>query len=341
MRRLLPDTIFSRLFALVVTGIVLSHVATFLLVAVFYGRHHPPPHLDAPPMWHIGPYVVPALPPGLWIGLLMQFLILSIAAWFGARFLVRPMQRLAQASGELADNLYAPPIAEEGPYEARQAAAVFNRMQHKVRTQIEERERFVAAVSHDLRTPLTRVKLRIENLTENYAKHKLRGDITEMAEMLDATLDYLQGRGATEELQLLDVQSLIEAIVEDANAAGRSVTMSGTAFPLFTRPSTLRRCLANLLQNALRYGEHAVVALKDAPDTLTIEVQDDGPGIPPDKLELVFEPFVRLDSSRNKTTGGVGLGLSIARQAAQQCDGELTLRNGASGGLIASVALRR
>jgi protein-histidine pros-kinase len=251
------------------------------------------------------------------------------------------MQHLARASDQLADDLYTPPIAEEGPYEARQAAAVFNRMQHKIRAQIEERERFVAAVSHDLRTPLTRVKLRIENLTENYAKQKLRGDITEMSDMLDATLQYLRGRVATEELQLLDVQSLIEAVVEDASAAGRSVTMSGTAFPLFTRPLTLRRCLTNLLENALRYGEHVLVRLDDAADVLTIEVQDDGPGIPQDQLDLVFEPFVRLDSSRNKATGGVGLGLSIARQAAQQCDGELSLRNHAAGGLIASIVIRR
>jgi len=337
MRRLLPDTIFARLFALIAAGIVVGHVTTFLLLAAFFDRHGPPPHLPPP---HAGAFP-PLLPPGLWIGLTVQFIVLSVAAWFGARFLARPMQQLAQASARLADNLHSPPIDERGPDEARQAAGVFNHMQRRVRLQIEERERFVAAVSHDLRTPLTRMKLRIENLAENYAKQKLRDDLAEMSDMLDATLDYLRGQAATEALQLLDVQSLIEAVVEDASAAGDDVMMTGTAEPLFTRPLTLRRCLDNLLANALRYGHRAEVALIDAADELVIEVRDDGPGIPPDRLDMVFEPFVRLDGSRNRATGGVGLGLSIARQAAQQCDGRLTLRNGERSGLVATVALRR
>jgi protein-histidine pros-kinase len=357
MRRLLPDTIFARLFALVAAGIVISHVMTFVLVLQFFGRNRPPPlqfHSASGsavtefatarrpfPVLHIGSYALPPLPPGLWIGLIMQFVTLSVAAWFGARFLARPMQQLAHASAQLADSLYSPPIPEKGPDEARQAARVFNAMQHKVRAQIEERERFVAAVSHDLRTPLTRMKLRIENLAETYAKQKLRDDIVEMATMLDATLDYLRGRVSTEPLQLLDIQSLIEAVVEDACANGENVTMSGSAEPLFTRPIALRRCLANLLENALRYGQDAVVSVTDSPAMLVIEVRDRGPGIPQDKLDAVFEPFVRLDSSRNRATGGVGLGLAIAREAAIRCDGSLTLRNAEEGGLIASVALNR
>jgi signal transduction histidine kinase len=348
MRRLLPNTIFARLFALVAAGIVISHVMTFFLVVEFFGRDFPLTHpagaaVARPPfpVLHIAGYALPPLPPGLWIGLIMQFVTLSAAAWFGARFLARPMQQLAHASAQLADNLYSPPISENGPDEARQAASVFNAMQRKVRAQIEERERFVAAVSHDLRTPLTRMKLRIENLSENYAKQKLRGDIGEMATMLDATLDYLRGRVSTEPLQLLDVQSLIEAVVEDACANGEDVAMSGVAEPLFTRPIALRRCLTNLLENALRYGQDAKVTLIDAQDTLVIEVRDHGPGIPQEQMDAVFEPFVRLDSSRNKATGGVGLGLSIAREAAIQCDGQLALRNADGGGLIASVTIKR
>lgn len=357
MKRLLPNTIFARLFALVAISIIVSHVMTFVLIVNFYDRHFPPPpppsfqaqpapDLHRPPhgpgpMWHIGSFAFPPLPPGLWIGLIVQFLTLSAAAWFGARLLARPMQKLAQASIRLSDNLNSDPIDESGPVEARQAARVFNVMQRKICAQIEERERFVAAVSHDLRTPLTRMKLRIENLAENYAKEKLRDDIGEMASMLDSTLKYLRGRVFTEPLQLLDVYALIEAVVEDARANGENVTMSGAAYPLFTRPITLRRCLSNLLENALRYGQDAVVSVVDSDEMLILEVRDHGPGIPEDKIDFVCEPFIRLDSSRNKATGGVGLGLSIAREAAMQCDGQLTLRNAQDGGLIARVALKR
>ncbi|MFC7297998.1 ATP-binding protein [Herminiimonas aquatilis] len=356
MKRLLPNTIFARLFALIVLAIIVSHVMTFILVVNFYGRDFPPPprfnsHTDSsvvefsaprrPPMLQIAGYSLPPLPPGLWIGLLTQLLTLTATAWFGARFLARPMQQIAHASTQLANNLYSVPMTVQGPDEARQTASVFNDMQHKVRGQIEERERFLAAVSHDLRTPLTRMKLRIENLAENYAKQKLRDDISEMAVMLDATLEYLRGRVSNEALQLLDVQALIDVIVEDARANGDSVQMLGAAEPLFTKPIALRRCLMNLVENALRYGDDAVVSLIDTPTTLVIEVRDHGPGIPPEKMEAVFEPFVRLDASRNKALGGVGLGLSIAREAAIQCDGHLALRNARDGGLIASIAITR
>lgn len=357
MKRFLPNTIFARLFALIVLAIMVSHVMTFILVVNFYGRDFPPPgsrqhatvqsgefadHRRPPPATlKIAGFELPPLPPGLWIGIIMQLLTLTATAWFGARFLARPMQQIAHASAQLANNLYSVPMKVQGPDEVRQTANVFNDMQHKVREQIEEHERFLAAVSHDLRTPLTRMKLRIENLAENYAKPKLRDDISEMAVMLDATLDYLRGRVSNENLQLLNVQALIEVIVEDASANDDSVRMQGNAEPLFTKPIALRRCLTNLVENALRYGEDAVVSLIDTPATLVIEVRDHGPGIPPEKMAAVFEPFVRLDASRNKALGGVGLGLSIAREAAIQCDGELTLRNAPDGGLIASIAIKR
>ncbi len=357
MKRIVPNTIFSRLLALIVLAIIVSHVMTFVLVVNFFGRDFPPPpefrpHVGShsaefpaerwrPPSLEIAGYKLPPLPPGLWIGMIVQFVTLTAVAWFAARFLARPMQQIAHASVQLANNLYSVAMKVQGPDEVRQTASVFNDMQHKVREQIEERERFLAAVSHDLRTPLTRMKLRIENLGENYAKKKLRDDISEMAVMLDATLDYLRGRVSNEDLQLLDVQALIEVTVEDARANGDSVRMLGTAEPLITKPIALRRCLMNLLENALRYGDDAVVSLIDTPTTLVIEVRDHGPGIPLEKMEAVFEPFVRLDPSRNKALGGVGLGLSIAREAAIQCDGNLTLRNAPDGGLIASIAIQR
>lgn len=337
----LPDTIFARLFVLVLAAIVISHLMTFILLTEFFGHAFPPP---PPPGHGIRPapgHPPPGPPPGLWIGFTMQIITLSIAAWFGARLLARPVQRLAQAAAQLGNNLNHPAIEETGSAEARQAARVFNQMQQRIRSQLEERGRFLAAVSHDLRTPLTRMKLRTERLQEQAAREKFRADIGEMAAMLDATLNYLRGEAASEAWQLLDVQALLDAMAEDARESGRAVSVSGSALPLMTPPTALRRCLSNLLENALRYGHQADIALSDTPLALLIEIRDAGPGIPEQKMELVFEPFVRLESSRNKAYGGVGLGLSIAREAARQCGGTVSLRNADAGGLIATVAIPR
>ncbi len=371
MKRFIPDTIFARLFALIVLAIVVSHLATFVVLFAFYeermpgrfdpgqgmhpqgsfdsvpGNRPPPPHRS----WMTGPPPPPhdmvppprtSPPPGLWIGLITQFIALTIAAWFGARILARPIQRQARATAQLGATLNSPLLDEEdGPLEARQAAQVFNQMQRRIRSHIEERERFLAAVSHDLRTPLTRMRLRLERFGEYEPKDKLTADIDEMATMLDATLDYLRDKSVEEGAQLLDIHALLDAMAEDARENGRDVTLTGTAQPIMTRPVTLRRALTNLVENALRYGKKAAISLKDAPEMLVIEIRDEGQGIPPDKLSAVFEPFVRLESSRNKAYGGVGLGLSIAREATRQCGGELTLRNAEGGGLIAAISLRR
>ena len=166
-------------------------------------------------------------------------------------------------------------------------------------------------------------------------------DIDEMAMMLNATLDYLRDESMVEEQQKLDIHALLDSMAEDARENGRDVTLAGEARPIWTRPLTLRRALSNLIENALRYGHKATITLTDTPTSLVIEIRDAGQGIPADKLEAVFEPFVRLETSRNKAYGGVGLGLSIAREAARQCGGELTLKNADGGGLLAMISLPR
>jgi signal transduction histidine kinase len=360
VRRFFKDTIFSRLFALLMTAIIISHLMTFALMASFYREgselRPPPPHMvplphqtdffrgimPPPPAVHdMYPPPRGTLPPGLWIGLITQFFALTVAAWFGAKILARPIQRLANAAAQLGATMNSPMIEEEGPAEARRAAHVFNRMQSRIRAHLEERGRFLAAVSHDLRTPLTRMKLRMERPNEEIQRDRLLGDINEMTDMLDATLDYFRGEASIESQQLLDVQALVESMVEDAKENGHDVAVSGEAEALLTLPIILRRCLSNLMENALRYGESAKLCLIDAQECLTIEIRDKGPGIPANRIHSVFEPFVRLDSSRNKSYGGVGLGLSIAKEAARQCGGKLTLRNAEGGGLIASVLLPR
>ncbi len=365
MSRFFKDTIFFRLFSLLMAAIVISHLMTFALMAGFYGEGGgppsqpaqgmigiPPPPLHSglfriipppppPPMYEVNHHPRSPIPPGLWIGLITQFFALTIVAWFGAKILARPIQRLANAAAQLGTTMNSPMIEEEGPMEARRAAHVFNQMQARIRAHLEERGRFLAAVSHDLRTPLTRMKLRMERPDEVLQRERLVGDINEMTEMLDATLDYFHGEAAIESQQWLDVQALVESMAEDARENGRDVLVVGTAEALLTLPVALRRCLSNLIENAIRYGETARIALIDTPKILNIEIRDRGPGIPANKLNCVFEPFVRLDTSRNKAYGGVGLGLAIAKEAARQCGGKLTLRNAVDGGLVATVSIQR
>ena len=349
MRRFLPDTVFGRLFGLVILAVIASHV---VVIVLFLSLKTAPPDLPPRPMpdaSSAGPELHRQAPPrrpppplpDLFVGLLVQFAAVSVAAWFGARMLARPIQQLAIAAERLGGNLNSPPMDEQGPREARRASRVFNQMQSSIRAQLEERERFLAAVSHDLRTPLTRMKLRIESIPESAASARLRDDVSEMATMLDATLSYLRGEAHDEPWQRVDVQSLVESVAEDACESGGSVEVSGSAQPVDALPHALRRCLDNLVENATRYGGNTCIRLLDSPANLVIEVQDDGPGIPENRLAQVMEPFVRLEDSRNRDSGGVGLGLSIALDAVRRHGGELRLRNAPEGGLIARVTLPR
>lgn len=360
MKNLLPNTIFARLFALVLAALILSNVITTLL---FFSFHHgepmppnlfsledhrgPPPHeMPFGEAHREPPFARPPEPPhhpspGFWIAIAVQFLALATAAWFGARTIARPIQHLAQGAERLGHNINNPPLREYGPNETRSAARVFNDMQQRIRQQLEERSRFLAAVSHDLRTPLTRMRLRTTQLGENFTTQKLTDDINEMAAMLDATLQYLRGEAQTEQWQMLDVQALVESIAEDALESGHNVPISGSAKPALLQPLALRRGISNLVANALQYAGNAELQLHDSPTQLIIEIIDRGNGIPENKMNIVFEPFVRLEESRNKSTGGVGLGLAIARDAVRRNGGELTLHNAASGGLIARIILPR
>ncbi|MBI3144953.1 MAG: HAMP domain-containing protein [Pseudogulbenkiania sp.] len=341
MKRLIPDSIFTRLFGLVLTALLLTHLIFTALFFAFAGDRPPPPPDGFGPARHGPPPPPPPLQPGFWLAQTLQLVLVTLAAWYSARRLVRPIHRLTHAAAQLGDNLNAPPLEESGPEETRQAARLFNHMQDKIRRQLDERSRFLAAVSHDLRTPLTRIKLRAEQLTDDGLKNRLNDDIADMAAMLDATLHYLRDESHSEPWQWLDIQALLGAISEDAAEQGQPVRLSGQAKPLYTRPSSLRRCLDNLLENALRYGERAEITLCDTAGRLVIEIRDHGPGIPENRMAAVFEPFVRLEESRNRHSGGVGLGLAIARDAAARLGGELSLANAPQGGLIARLVLPR
>lgn len=263
-----------------------------------------------------------------------------MAAWIAARWLSRPINQMARAASELGESLERAPLDDtRGPSEIRQASMVFNQMQARLKQQIAERNRFLAAVSHDLRTPITRLKLRAEKIDAQDLQKDIQGDINEMTAMIDATLDYLRGEGRPEEPCFLDVSALVHSLAENAGERGEVVTVSGIAQPIMAQAMALQRCLNNLIENALRYGNRADIELDDTGDKLIISIRDAGTGIPEEQLEAVFAPFYRLDASRSRYTGGVGLGLSIARDLAQKQGGSLTLRNASEGGLIATLAL--
>ena len=204
---------------------------------------------------------------------------------------------------------------------------------------MEERNCFLAAVSHDLRTPLTRLKLRAEKIDQQELRSDVQNDINEMAGIIDTTLGYLHGDEQPEATCLLDIGALVYSFAEDAKECGDVVKVSGNARPIRLQPLAIRRCLNNLIENALRYGERADIVIGETGNEVVITIYDAGPGIPEDKLEAVFAPFYRLDASRSRHTGGIGLGLSIARDMAKKQGGNITLKNAPEGGLVATLVL--
>ena len=276
--------------------------------------------------------------------LILVVLLASVAllSALAVRALTRPLTVLAQAATELGRDIHHPPLAESGPLEVRRAAHAFNTMQERLIRYLEDRNRILAAVSHDLKTPITRLRLRAELLDESPLHEKFQADLDEMQRMAQASLDFLRGGEESEPVAAVDVNALLDCLREDAEDAGHEVRIAGVAGqPLRCRPLALKRCLTNLVDNALKYGQCAEIVVMDRPERLTLTLRDHGPGIPAAELQRVFEPFYRLESSRSRDTGGVGLGLSIARNIARAHGGELTLRNHPAGGLEALLELPR
>lgn len=269
---------------------------------------------------------------------LMLLAVAGVVA-VAARSTVRPLTDLARAAHGLADDLRRPPLAEDGPAEVREAAHAFNVMQTRIRQGIEERERFLAAVSHDLKTPVTRLRLRTEMLAEAGLRERFRSDIEEMQQLLDGTLDFLRGKAVDESLQPIDLVALLESLADDFAGRGPVRLHCPESLRIFGRPVALKRALANLIDNAVKYGGRADVEMMQGPDGVCITVDDAGPGMPDAELEKVFEPFYRIEGSRSRDTGGTGLGLAIVRQIALSHDGEVMLSNRDGGGLRATLRL--
>jgi len=265
-----------------------------------------------------------------------------LAAWT-VRRLTQPLASLADAATGLATNLERPPLPEGGPVEVAQAARAFNFMQRELKRYLETRAQALAAVSHDLRLPITRLRLRIERIDDEELKQKMDDDLSEMDDMIGGTLEFLRAGSTSEKACLLDINALTDTVAEDMRTIGANINLSGhAAEPISARPKALRRCLNNLIENAHRYGGRVIdVSIIEHSTQLDIKVEDRGPGIPETDIEKVFEPYVRIDVSRAKHTGGSGLGLAIARAIARSHGGNVRLEARPGGGLTAILSLPR
>ncbi|PHS26671.1 MAG: hypothetical protein COA84_05735 [Robiginitomaculum sp.] len=253
----------------------------------------------------------------------------------------RPMQRLAQAAEALGRGEHLPPLNENGPHEVRAAVKAFNLMGSRLGHFMQDRTRMLAAMSHDLRTPLTTLRLRAEMIDEPEAREKLIETIEEMHRITEASLNFAREEDNSEETRETDLSALVLDLCEEAKAMGKDADTETetTMTSARVRPAAMRRAVRNLIDNAVRYGTRARVTIETGKKEARIIIDDDGPGIDKARLDDVFSPFVRLENSRNTDTGGTGLGLSIARTIARAHGGDVVLENRENGGLRAILSV--
>ena len=274
-------------------------------------------------------------------GTISIFLVsVAFLAYLVARMTTRPLKQLAQAAKDLGNDINHPPLDLTGADEIRQASAAFNAMQARIRQYIFQRTQMLAAITHDLQTPLTRMRLRLEKVSEPELQERLIGDLSAMQAMVREGLDLARSMDTNEAMQMLDLDSLLDSVVADAAESCQRVTLTGHAgMALLGRPMDLRRCLVNLIDNAVKYGHAARVSVDRINGAARIRIRDAGPGIPGGELARVFDPFYRVETSRSRESGGTGLGLTIARNIAEQHGGSISLANHPEGGLEATLML--
>jgi signal transduction histidine kinase len=297
----------------------------------------------APDRWLNAVYAKPEViksPHRYYLSLAVAALVLSLLAVWGARRVGRPLQRLTESAERIGRGETVPPLPEEGADDIRRTAVAFNLMQSRLRVFVEDRTRMIADISHDLRTPVTLLRLQTEFVSDVETRDKMIATLDEMQSMMEATLAFTREESRTEPARIVDMDALVESVCDDLFSLGRDVTFAdGERIPWCCRPDSLRRALRNVIENAVRYGERARVRLEISARGLLILIEDDGPGVAEADMERVFSPFVRLENSRNRETGGGGLGLAIARGILRAHGGDISLSNRPSGGLLATLLL--
>ncbi len=320
------------------------------------------PHLHR--MWHGGPLgdvvrVAVRLSDGSWLNFMapldmidslwrprfvlslavMAVLVMLIGVW-ALRRATRPFATFAAAAERLGVDVAAPPLPETGPREVRGAAHAFNVMQGRLRRFVEDRTQMLAAISHDLRTPITRMRLRAEFVDDDEQREKMLADLAEMEAMIAATLAFARDDAASEPHRPMDLGSLLQGLADDFAETGAAVAYHGPqSLAIRGRPAALKRAFANLVDNAVKYGGGAEIGLSTADGLAVVEIADRGPGIPEAEREKVFAPFYRLERSRSRETGGSGLGLAVARSILRGHGGDIALAARPGGGLTARAAL--
>jgi signal transduction histidine kinase len=256
------------------------------------------------------------------------------------RRFTRPMARLALAADSLGRGADNEPLPEEGPYDIRRTTAAFNRMQERLRRFVRDRTQMLAAISHDLRTPITSLRLRAEFIEDEELRDKIIATLAEMQRMTEATLAFAREDATSEPSRIVDLAALVDSVAADMSDTGAEVTCEAPArIDITARPDALKRVFRNLIGNAVAYGERARIAVSAADGDAIVTIDDDGPGIPAADRERVFEPFVRLEESRSRDTGGIGLGLAIARTIVRAHGGDIALGDAPEHGLRVTVTL--
>ncbi len=290
--------------------------------------------VETPPGFRLDPWQERTL-----LTFAITFLVVLVAAYLFTRRLTAPFTKLAESAERLGRDPGAPPLGISGPREARAASHAFNNMQERLRRYVEDRTAMIGAIAHDLRTPLTRLRFRIESLPDDQ-KAKMSSDLDQMEAMLSATMSFVRDATQAAKRTKLELSSVLESLVDEMTDTGSEVTMERSDKVIVEGdPVALKRLFSNLLENAVKYGKRARVRVFRDGDHATVEVEDDGPGVPPADLERVFEPFFRREPSRNRDTGGIGLGLAVVRTVARAHGGDAELINREGGGLTARVSL--
>jgi signal transduction histidine kinase len=276
----------------------------------------------------------------MWV-LVVQLLVLALCAWYAVRLVTRPLAQLSAAADDLGPDLKAQTLAEEGPTEVAHAARAFNTMQQRIAGYMSERVEILAAISHDLQTPITRMRLRTDLMDNEQDREKFRQDLDAMHSLVREGVTYARTlHGVTEPPLRIDADALLESMAADYEDVGQQVRLEGrVGTPIVSRPNALRRILMNLIDNALKFGSDVRLRVQAEGGRMVLSVLDNGPGIPSDELEAVLKPFYRVEGSRNRSTGGTGLGLAIAHQLAMAMGAELTLHNRPEGGLEARLTM--
>jgi signal transduction histidine kinase len=271
--------------------------------------------------------------------LLLIVMASALLSFWVARLTAVPLRRLTDAAHRFSLSIDPEAIPVTGPQEVRAALETFNLMQQRVRDGFRERTHILAAIAHDLQTPITRLRLRLEQVKDGPLRDRLIGDLGAMQGLVRDGLDLARSSEAHEDWSLVDIDSLVASMVEDHAEMGDPVTLAGECgVSAWIKPDALTRSLENLVSNAIKYGALAQVSCRMGGEMIEIAVQDAGPGIPPDRMQDMFEPFVRGDTSRSRATGGTGIGLTIARAQARSFGGTITLVNQAQGGLLATLS---